>query len=128
MTSIFRSKSGEATYAVEMWAVLCGKDMSVGVVGGTHAHIGAVALSIPRPSLKDPNVSSASTSVLTVVGHKEDELAKKAATRLASTFGCTVCVQAGVHIDGASEGDIKLLWENFESALQDIEHQLQAES
>jgi len=118
--------AGDGIYAVEAAAVKCGPDISVCICGGTHPHIGASALGIPRPSLRDPSKPSASTSVFTVVGHKEDDLAKQAAEHLATSFGCRVSVQAGLHIDQASKRDIELLWANYEAVLRSLEVGLRA--
>lgn len=119
MTAV-SSKAGEAPHLVEISAIFCGADICVSICGGTHYHIGAVALGIPRPSLKDASKLSASVSVLCALGHKEDELARDAAHRLAVTFGCKVCACAGLHIDEASAEDIRVLWENYEQALADF--------
>lgn len=117
--------AGTGIHQVEITTILCGPDLNVCILGGTHPHIGASALGLPRPSLKDAKIRSASVSVLTVVAHKEDELAREAAHKLAAAFGCTVSVQAGLHIDHAAAGDIQLLWENYETALKELEYCLQ---
>ncbi|MGD8524504.1 MAG: hypothetical protein PVF56_25390, partial [Desulfobacterales bacterium] len=53
-----------------------GPDLLVAIWGGEKPHIGAVAMAQPRPSLKDPEVTSSTASVFSYVGHKEDDLAK----------------------------------------------------
>ena len=110
----------DGAYSVSIDARPCGPDMSVTICGGTHPHIGAVALAIPRSSLKDENVNSASVSVLCVTGHKEDELAREAAKILASTFCCRVVVCAGIHIDDAAASNIQRLWDNALSAVHGV--------
>jgi len=112
---------GTGIHQVAVTALLCGPDINVCILGGTHPHIGASALGLPRASLKDANVRSTSVSVLTVINHKEDELARDAAHKLTSAFGCITSVQAGLHIDNASPDDIKLLWENYGIALKELE-------
>ena len=62
-----------------------GDDVLVAIWGGEKPHIGAVAIAQPRPSLKDPQAISATASVICLVGHKEDDLAKAAAEILAAT-------------------------------------------
>lgn len=120
----FHSKAGSGIHTVEAVTVLCGPDINVSICGGTHYHVGASALGLPRQSLKDSSKPSASVSVLTVVGHKEDDLAKQAAHHLATVFRCRVSVQAGLHIDNATQKDIERLWGNYEAALRDVESQL----
>ena len=91
-------------------AVWIGQDLLVYIWGGEKPHIGAVAMAQPRPSLADPAKVSATASVFTYLGHKEDELVKAAAEGLAAALDCKVVVAAGVHWDGldaAGIGQIK---------------------
>ena len=96
------------------------KDVVVVVGGGSHHHVGAVALAVPRPSLADPSQISASASVLCVVGHKEDELARKIALRMASSLNRLVTVIAGIHIDTAAAQDIDALVGNCEILIERV--------
>ena len=50
---------------MEISAILVGDDLVVIVQGGEKPHVGAVAVSIPRPSLADAEETSSSTSVFT---------------------------------------------------------------
>jgi hypothetical protein len=52
---------------------------------------------------------SASTSVLTLLGHKEDMLAHRAATRLASSLGGNVVVCCGIHVDAITKVELKFI-------------------
>ncbi|MBK5210917.1 MAG: hypothetical protein JJE36_01110 [Coriobacteriia bacterium] len=118
---------GEAPHRVEAAIVFCGPDVSVCFGGGEAHHIGAVALGIPRPSLADNSAPSASASVLCVTGHKEDGLARAAALELATEFGCRVNVAAGLHVDGATADDIRLLNENYIAVLADVKRRIASE-
>ena len=42
---------------------------------------------------------NATTSVLTLRGHREDELAERVAARVASRMETTVCVACGIHVE-----------------------------
>lgn len=117
------SGAGSGIHRVDAVAFVCGPDLNVCICGGTHPHVGACALGIPRRSLRDESKGSASVSVLTVVGHKEDEVVRRAAHRLAAALGCRVSVSAGLHVDDASTEDIRLLLNNFEEAVADVEKQ-----
>lgn len=102
-------QEGYGKYKVFLNTVKSGKDLTVVIYGGEKPHIGAVAISIPRPSLKDPQKTSTSTSVITLVGHKEDDLAKNIAedvTRI--TKNITIAI-VGLHIGKASLRDIEIL-------------------
>jgi len=81
------------------------------VVTGGRDHIGAVGLAVPRPSRLDSNNISATSSVLTMLGHKEDVLVKDISEKLAAATGRNVVVIAGVHYDDLSGIDLKLLHE-----------------
>ncbi len=104
---------GTGRHRVTARAVLCGGDLMVSFTGGDAPHIGACAAAVPRPSLKGDGSVSATASVFCVPGHKDDLLARQAALDLASACRRVVCVCVGLHIDGASAGDITLLRENF---------------
>ncbi|SMC00079.1 hypothetical protein SAMN00808754_3266 [Thermanaeromonas toyohensis ToBE] len=82
------------------------------IFGGERPHVGAVALAVPRPSLEGTGRTSSTASVLTVVGHKDDELARPVALLLAARLGVPAVVVAGVHVDGASRRDIAELVRN----------------
>lgn len=112
--------AGEGKYLVSCSIIPCGKDLSVTIIGGTHPHIGAVAIGLPRPSLTDPNQTSTSTSVFCVTGHKDDEVAKHAADKIAAVFNCTVVVSVGIHVDQATHEDVKRLWQNAMIIINDI--------
>lgn len=91
--------AGEGKF--RLWAAAVsthGEGINVTLGGGEVPHIGAVAIAIPRPSLKDPGRISATTSVYLLVGHKDDALAKPLADRIARALGQPVVVAAGVHL------------------------------
>ena len=89
-----------------------GPDLLVAVWGGEKPHIGAVAVAQPRPSLKDPEVNSATASVICNVGHKEDELVKAASEILASVLETYVVVAAGIHWDNIDDKGIQTIIKN----------------
>ena len=117
---LFRENYGTGNRRVEVAAFICGKDIVVVIEGGTRYHIGAVALAVPRPSIADPTQISASASVLCVTGHKEDELARHTALKIASTLNCTVTVIAGIHIDEANAQAISELMDNCTYAIKKL--------
>ena len=99
------------TYPVEAEAVRIGPDVLVYIWGGERPHIGSVAAAQPRPSLADPNLKSATASVLTYVGHKEDEVAKEAAEALAARLDTNVVVTAGIHWDDLPPDGVRTIVE-----------------
>lgn len=89
----------EGPYKIHAEALLLGDDLVLSIWGGSKPHVGAVALAIPRPSLKDPGRTSATVSVLTRLGHKEDEIVKKVSERISAALNRVVVVSAGIHWD-----------------------------
>ena len=75
-----------------------GADLCLTLSGGEQEHIGAVAVAQPRPSLADPTRTSATASVITLAGHKEDMLAREIALNVASTLNIVACVACGIHV------------------------------
>ena len=79
------------------------------IVTGGRDHIGAVGLAVPRPSLLDQDKLSATSSILTQPGHKEDILAKDISEKLAAATNRNTVVIAGVHYDNLAADDLKTL-------------------
>ena len=84
-------------------------DMGEGLIltlkGGDTPHIGAVALAIPYKQ-------TSSASLLSVYGHKDGEIAKPIAERVARNLKKTVVVVVGIHLDNATKEDIKKFIDN----------------
>lgn len=98
---------GSGRTRLEIYAKAIGtRGLVVTIEGGECPHIGAVALAQPRPSLRDPHRNSATTSVLALLGHKDDEVARSVAEELARASGRVTTVVAGIHIDQASQEEI----------------------
>ena len=121
---VFQVSSGEGTLVVEAVVVCCGKDLSICIGGGDTFHVGAAALAVPRPSLENHNKISASASVICVTSHKEDQIAREAALRLAARFNARVSVSCGLHIDNATDGQIAELYHHFRQVLDKMEEKL----
>ena len=86
-----------------------GNDCLVILWGGTKLHIGAVGMAQTRPSLRDPGKASATSSVFTYPGHKEDTAAKTMSEEIARRVGRNTVVVAGMHWDGLSDDDISII-------------------
>ena len=113
-TQEFTLQTEEDDYNLSASVRLIGEDVLVAIWGGEKPHIGAVAVAQPRPSLKDPDVTSSSASVICLVGHKEDELAKATAEILAATLKTQVVVTAGIHWDNLAPEGIQHVVRNSE--------------
>ncbi len=99
--------------------------LAVNLVGGEGPHIGAVVVSSPRSSLVNPRQRSATTSILTMVGHKEDEIAQAVRGRTGTDFGRTAVVVAGVHLRPARASNLARLFENAGRAVEVIVTQVE---
>ncbi len=109
--------AGTPPCRVEGTLTLCGRDVCLNVGGGSLPHIGAAAVGEPRLSLRGDGSRSASCSVLCMLGHKDDLLAREAALKIAAEVGVRAVVTVGLHVDAASPADIALLSESFISVL-----------
>ena len=74
-----------------------GSDFLVAIWGGEMPHIGAVAIAQSRTSLKTSKRISSTGSVISILGHKEGDIAKEVAEKLSSGLKATVIVTAGMH-------------------------------
>ncbi len=124
-TSIITTVAGEGRWRVEGTAVATSAGLTLHLYGGERLHVGAVALAVPRPSLRDPTRTSATASVLAVTGHKDDELAKPLAELAAARLGQVAVVVVGVHVEGASPEDIARLSEHATQAVEALLQQLE---
>jgi len=120
----FTVKTDEGKYDIEAYIRFVGEDVLIAIWGGEKPHIGAVAAAAPRPSLKDPNVTSATASVICFPGHKEDELAKAASELIAAKLNTRVVVTAGIHWDHLSEDGIRSVVKNSKILLNLIADRL----
>ena len=116
----FTVHTEETAYNLSASVRLIGADVLVAIWGGEKPHIGAVAVAQPRPSLKDPELTSASASVICLVGHKEDELVKATAEILAATLETQVVVTAGIHWDNLAPEAIQQIIRHSEILVDKI--------
>lgn len=126
------SVSGGARYAClpfsagtgrhRVWgsALFSAGSVSVNLLGGEAPHVGAVAVAVPCASLARQGRWSATTSVLALVGHKDDELARTMASDLARQLAITAVVVAGVHLRRAQPSDIAAVMRNARVAAKAI--------
>lgn len=99
-------------------ALVTAGGVALTLVGGERPHVGAVAVGIPRPSLARAGRRSATTSVLTVTGHRDDELARPLAQELARRLGRTAVVVAGVHVERPRARDFQRIFRNAGRAVE----------
>lgn len=105
---------GEGQTKVEISCCQLGQDVQVVLTAGK-AHVGAVALAVPCAA--NAEGVTASVSVLTVPGHRDNIVAEEAALRLCKALNRPVSVTAGLHIDKASQAEIMTLVKNAQEAV-----------
>ncbi|OPX85952.1 MAG: hypothetical protein A4E52_01568 [Pelotomaculum sp. PtaB.Bin013] len=110
--------AGVGKCRVEMRVSITMDGLVAQLYGGDKPHIGAVAISLPRPSLSDATRVSCNTSVIPMLGHKDDEVAKPIAEQIAIYFGKPVVVIAGIHVDNAEPKEIEKIVENCYGVVQ----------
>ena len=120
-------RTPEPDYVIEAEAVRIGSDILVYVWGGDRPHIGAAAAAQPRPSLADPDKVSATASVLSYLGHKEDAVAKDMAEAISARFGANAVVTAGIHWDKLSAGGIETVAERCRWVTKSLIEALEAD-
>ena len=108
----FSVKTASGDHDIEARVQRIGEDLLVAVWGGEKPHIGAVSVAQPRPSLRNPKATSATASVICLLGHKEDDLAKAVSEVLAAALNTRVVVTAGIHWDRIEKRGIEKVLEN----------------
>jgi len=117
----FDLSSERGQYQIHATAVLIGEDLLVAIWGGTKPHIGAVAVALPRPSIADPQITSSTSSVFTLLGHKEDEVVKMVSERLSARLEKNVVVTAGIHWDHLPEEAVQEIVQNCRELADEIQ-------
>lgn len=105
---------------ISLIVVKMGEDFNVSILGGDKPHIGAVALAIPRSSLANSEEVSATASLLTVIGHKEDEVVLPVAKKIAKSLNSIVVVSCGIHKDDITISEIKIVMKLVNEAVDEF--------
>ena len=113
----YKSEAGEGKTKVCLEAKLLGQDLVVMLTAG-RVHVGAVALAVP--CRENAEGVTASCSVLTAPGHRDNIPAERAAMALCKVLHSPVSVTAGLHLDGASKEEITAMVENSDQAVQNL--------
>lgn len=100
-------EEGREKQQVNLMCLEVGKDLQI-IISGGESHIGAVGLGVCY------GMDKANSSVISVHGHREDELVKKAAYRLSKALRKNVAVSAGIHYNDLSGNDISTILANVD--------------
>lgn len=110
---------------IEAQVIEAGEDLCIIITGGEKPHIGSVSISIPRPSLADPKLLSATTSTYNFLGHKDDAIGNMISKKIASTLNRKVVVTCGIHLDNISDNQISYVYQVSEMLLKELMDYLQ---
>jgi gallate decarboxylase subunit D len=104
---------GSGRTGVHLWAAQFGEDLIVKIYN-ENAHLGAVGV-----SEFDSRSDRCSTSVVTLLGHKDDGIASAAASLICKTTRRNTCVIAGIHLDDITGSEIKKIVANANALVSD---------
>jgi len=116
----FDLSSEGGRYQIHATALLIGDDLLVAIWGGTKPHIGAVAVALPRPSIAHLQITSSTSSVFTLLGHKEDEVVKMVSEHLSARLEKNVVVTAGIHWDHLAKEAIEEILHHCQELADEI--------
>lgn len=86
-----------------------GEEYCIHVSGGERPHIGCAVLAVPRPSLRDSDVISATSSVLNVAGHQDENICRQLAESVAKNKNAVTVCTGGFHTDDITKEQIQEL-------------------
>lgn len=111
---------GEGKYQIYGMLSLTADGVIVQLLGGELPHVGTVIMSQPRPSMEDIENTSVTTSVLNLLHHKDDIVAKPVAEKFTRELKQVTVVVAGIHVDDAKKQDIEILKDNVVKVADDL--------
>ena len=83
-----------------------GEDVVAVLTGGENPHVGCAVIAVPRLSLSGNGNISCTSSVINVIGHKDEVLCRRVAEELCNRFGVSVACTGGVHLDEINDAQI----------------------
>lgn len=98
-------KLTDTTLTIQVTQV--GEDFNIILQGGDKPHIGCTVIAIPRPSLENNGKMSATSSVLNVTGHKDEQLCRYLAETVAASRNAVTVCSGGFHIDDITKEQMK---------------------
>lgn len=105
---------GRGKYRIYAEVKCIGDEIIIAIWGGVKPHIGSVVISNPRPSLKNPRMFSATSSVFNCIGHKDEAVARLVSEKVAAKLNRITVTTAGIHIDNIKQYDLRKIIKNAE--------------
>ncbi len=104
----------DGRYSLEAVLIDTGDGIMLYLGGGDKPHVGTAVISQPRPSMKNDNTVSCTTSIINRLSHKDDFIVIPMAEAVCKAANTIVVASGGVHVDNADEADIKRIIDNME--------------
>jgi gallate decarboxylase subunit D len=95
-----------------------GDDLLILLYGGERSHIGSCILASPRPSLDNKEEISCTSSVINVLGHKDEEIGREVAETICINLVKKVVLVCGIHYARFENDDIKKIKEICRSLVE----------
>ena len=99
-------KYGEGRCKLHLSALMMGEDYVINLYG-EGPHVGAVGV-----GNYDQNSNRASSSVITLSGHRDDRIAKECAERISKKMKRSTVVTVGIHLEHITEDEINTILKN----------------
>ncbi|MEI6125047.1 MAG: hypothetical protein WCQ99_00700 [Pseudomonadota bacterium] len=113
--TLLNASTGKGKYRIDAEVRFMGADIIISVWGGTKPHIGTVVISVPRPSLKNPQNISATSSVFNFTGHKDEAVARMFSEKIAAACNRNTVTTAGIHLDSITKNEVRKILKNAET-------------
>lgn len=91
---------------ISMYVLKAGDDYNITILGGDKPHIGSSVLAVPRLSLTGDGSVSATSSVMNMVGHKDEQICRYVAEKICAKKNAVVLCSGGFHVDDISKDGI----------------------
>lgn len=105
---------------IEVWLIRVGTDYQLLLRGGEKPHIGCSVLAVPRPSLSGDGTVSCTSSVLNLIGHKDEEICRYLAEYTAKKLCAVTVCSGGFHVDNLSQTQISEVLETVREIAEEI--------
>ncbi|MGB8450851.1 MAG: hypothetical protein WCD89_00825 [Anaerocolumna sp.] len=105
---------------INIKSLIIGNDIGIVITGGDQPHVGCVALSICRENLQDENHYSYTTSVLNLLGHKDEIVVRYVAEKVAEGLGKNVVIIGGIHVNDIKTYELDFILNSLDDIVEGI--------
>lgn len=113
-------KKNSTNNSASQYSNPAGEDSITVLTGGETPHIGCAALAVPRLSLSGNGETSCTSSVINIIGHKDEILCRRIAEALSIHYGIAVTCTGGVHFEKITAEQITLIQDSVSGLIGQI--------